>query len=219
VISSSLPTYLGTLSTARLRRFGGPPHKATPRESPRASALSTAGPDAGLRPDERKGRESDPLFSADAALALPDAALRTDPPAAGALRSLLGCRAPLFRKNLRINADEATPHDLRFAVGTRSGPRPSCRSGAMAPAGRAASTQARICDAGARLDLAVDSNGLATSLKACAREADPVSAAAKAAALTCSAAPNAPAAGDEILALGRSTWSSPFGCAGGGPFR
>jgi hypothetical protein len=139
------------------------------------------------------------------------------PPARSALS--WGCRAPLIRKNLRINADEATPRDLRFAVGTRSGPRPSCRYGAMAPAGRAASTRARICDAGARLDLAVDSNGLATSLKACAREADPVSAAAKAAALTCSAAPNAPAAGDEILALGRSTWSSPFGCTGGGPFR
>jgi hypothetical protein len=55
--------------------------------------------------------------------------------------------------------------------------RTSCRSGAIAPAGRPASTQPGFST---RLDLAVDPNGLAASLKACAGEGDPVSAAAKA---------------------------------------
>ena len=47
----------------------------------------------------------------------------------------------------------------------------------------------------------VDPNGLAASLKACAGEGDPVSAAAKAAALAFSAFPDAPAAEAEIFAL------------------
>ena len=47
----------------------------------------------------------------------------------------------------------------------------------------------------------MDPNGLAASLKACAGEGDPVSAAAKAAALAFSAFPDAPAAEAEILAL------------------
>jgi Protein of unknown function (DUF1403) len=53
----------------------------------------------------------------------------------------------------------------------------------------------------ARLDLAVDSNGLTLSLKACTGEGDPVSAAAKAAALAFAAAPDAPAPPSEIFAL------------------
>ena len=47
----------------------------------------------------------------------------------------------------------------------------------------------------------MDPNGLAASLKACAGEGDPVSAAARVAALAFSAVPDAPAAGAEILAL------------------
>ena len=46
----------------------------------------------------------------------------------------------------------------------------------------------------------MDPNGLAASLKACARERDPVSAAAKSGALAFSAFPDAPAAEAEILA-------------------
>ena len=54
----------------------------------------------------------------------------------------------------------------------------------------------------ARLDLALpDPNGLASSLKHCAGEGDPVSAAANAAAAAFSAVPDAPAAEAEILAL------------------
>ena len=63
-------------------------------------------------------------------------------------------------------------------------------------------SQAGFVDAAARLDLALpDANGLALSLKACAGEGDPVSAAAKAAALAFSAVPDAPAAEAEIFAL------------------
>jgi hypothetical protein len=47
----------------------------------------------------------------------------------------------------------------------------------------------------------VDPHGLAASLKACVGEGDPVSAAAKAAALAFSALPDAPAASSEIFAL------------------
>ena len=47
----------------------------------------------------------------------------------------------------------------------------------------------------------MDPNGLASSLKACAGEGDPVSAAGKTAALVFSAFPDAPAAEAEILAL------------------
>ena len=59
----------------------------------------------------------------------------------------------------------------------------------------------RLAAAAAALDLAVDPNGLASSLKAWAGEGDPVSAAAKAAAMAFSAVPDAPAAEAEILAL------------------
>ena len=59
----------------------------------------------------------------------------------------------------------------------------------------------RICDAAARLDLAVDPNGLALSLKASVGEGDPLSAAAKAAALAFAAVPDAPAPHAEIFAL------------------
>ena len=59
----------------------------------------------------------------------------------------------------------------------------------------------RLGDAAARLDLAVDPNGLALSLKACAGEGDPVSAAAKAAALAFAAFPDAPAPPSKIFAL------------------
>jgi chromosome segregation and condensation protein ScpB len=71
----------------------------------------------------------------------------------------------------------------------------------MAPAGPPSLDPARILDAAARLDLAVDPNGLAASLKACAGEGDPFSAAAKAATLTFSALPDAPAPLSEIFSL------------------
>ena len=59
----------------------------------------------------------------------------------------------------------------------------------------------RLPTTAARLDLALpDPDGLASSLKACAGEGDPVSAAGKTAALVASALPDAPAAETEIIA-------------------
>jgi hypothetical protein len=62
--------------------------------------------------------DGDPLFFAGASLALLDAFLRGDPPAAGALRQRLALiSAAASAKILRVNADEGALRDLRFAVG------------------------------------------------------------------------------------------------------
>jgi hypothetical protein len=151
----------------------------------------------------RRGGEGDPLFAAGAALALLDAALRLEPPAAGALRARLALQsAAACAKILRLNADAAALRDLRFAAGEPHGQAASLLSLWRDGAGRPPSLDSgRILDAAARLDLAVDSNGLALSLKACAEEGDPVSAAAKAAALAFATAPDAPAPPSETFAL------------------
>jgi hypothetical protein len=150
-----------------------------------------------------KAGQGDPLFAAGAGLALLDACLRADPTAAGALRARLALQsAAASAKMLRLNADEAALRDLRFAVGDSLGPAATLLSLWSDSAGRPPSLDpARILDAATRLDLAVDPNGLAASLKACAGESDPVSGAAKAAALAFAAVPDAPAAPSEILAL------------------
>jgi Protein of unknown function (DUF1403) len=147
--------------------------------------------------------QGEPLFAAGAWLALLDAFLRTDPPAAGALRARLALQSTaVSAKILRINADEAALRDLRFAVGDPLGPAATLlslwRDGASRPPSL---DPCRILGTAARLDLALDPNGLALSLKACAGEGDPVSAAAKAAALAFSAVPDAPAPPSEIFAL------------------
>ena len=132
--------------------------------------------------------DGDPLFFAGASLALLDAFLRRDPPAAGALRSRLALQsAAASAKILRLNAGEGALRDLRFAIGD---------------AGLPASTPAVSRRRPPALDLALlDPNGLASSLRACAGEGDPVSAAAKAAAFVFSVFPDAPAAEAEVLAL------------------
>jgi Protein of unknown function (DUF1403) len=144
------------------------------------------------------------LFAAGAGLALLDAFLRVDPPATGALRARLALQsAAACAKILRINADEAALRDLRFAVGDPLGLAanllPLWRDGA----GRQPSLDpSRIFQAAARLDLALsDPNSLTSSLKACAGEGDPVSAATRVAALAFSAVPDARPAEAEILAL------------------
>ena len=113
------------------------------------------------------------------------------------------CRAPrLPPKLLRLNADEAALRDLRFAVGDPLGSAANLLSLWRDGADRSPSLDpARILDAAARLDLAVDPNGLALSLTACAGEGEPVSAAAKAAARAFSALPDAQAPPSEIFAL------------------
>jgi hypothetical protein len=147
--------------------------------------------------------EGGPLFAAGAGLALLDAYLRVNPPAAGALRARLALQsAAAAAKILRLNADAAALRDLCFAVGDPLGLAANLlslwRDGAERPPSLDPS---RIFETAARLDLAVDSNGLALSLNACAGEGDPVSAAAKAAALAFAATPDAPPTEAEILAL------------------
>jgi Protein of unknown function (DUF1403) len=145
--------------------------------------------------------DGDPLFAAGAGLALLDAHLRREPPAARALRSRLALMsAAASAKILRLNADEGALRDLRFAVGD-AGPAARLLQLWRDLAARPPSLDAaRLAAAAPRLDLALP-NGLASSLKACAGEGDPVSAAAKAAACAFSVFPDAPAAEAEILAL------------------
>jgi Protein of unknown function (DUF1403) len=157
---------------------------------------------AWARANGRTGEGGYP-FAAGAGLALLDAYLRAEPPAAGALRSRLALQSAAASATiLRLNADEAALRDLRFAVGDPGGPAANLLSLWRDGAGRPVSLDpARILDAAARLDLAVDPDCLAASLRACAGERDPVSAAAKAAALAFSTLPDAPAAPSEIFAL------------------
>ena len=93
--------------------------------------------------------------------------------------------------------------DLRFAVGDPLGPAANLLTHWRDGAGRPPSLDlGRIVEAGARLDLALpDPMSLASSLKACIGEGDPVSAAAKAAALAFCAVPDAPAPPSEIFSL------------------
>jgi len=150
-----------------------------------------------------RAAQGDPLFAAGAGLALLDAHLRCDLPYAGALRSRLALKsAAASAKILRLTADEAALRDLRFAVGDPLGPAARLLRLWRDLAARPPSLDpGRILDTAARLDLAVDPDGLASRLKAGAGEGDPVSAAATAAAFIVSILPDAPAAEAEILAL------------------
>jgi hypothetical protein len=158
---------------------------------------------AWARANGRAG-QGDPLFGAGVGLALLDAFLRADPPAAGALRARLALQsAAASAKILHLNADAAALRDLGFAVGDPLGAAATLLSLWRDCASRPPSLDpGRIFDAAARLDLVPpDPNGLAMSLKACAGEGDPVSAAAKAAALAFAVALDAPAPPSEIFAL------------------
>ena len=134
---------------------GRPEHKPDIRESPGNASLSAAG--GRFRPGRGRaeGQAGDPLFVAGAGLALLDAVLRRDPPAAGALRARLALQsAAASAKILRLNADEGALRDLRFAVGDEPArgeaasavarprrpaaqprPRPACRRGGAARPG------------------------------------------------------------------------------------
>jgi hypothetical protein len=192
---------LGESVPAPLRK----PARAKPSgtKTPERQALPPAPIPAWARTSGRAG-EGDPLFAAGAALALLDAFLRHDPPAAGALRARLALKsAAASAKILRVNADEAALRDLRFAIGEDASPAARLLRLWRDLAGRPPSLDpGRLRDAAARLDLALlDPNDLASSLKDRAGEGDPVSAAGKIAALVFSAFPDAPAAEAEILAL------------------
>jgi Protein of unknown function (DUF1403) len=131
-----------------------------------------------------------------------DSFLRCDPPSAGALRSRLALMsATAWAKILRLNADEGALRDLRFAIGEDASPAARLlRLWRDLAAHPPSLDPSRLAAAAARLDLALpDPNGLASSLKACVEEGDPVSGAAKTAAFAFSAFPDAPAAEPEIL--------------------
>ncbi|MBV9906418.1 MAG: DUF1403 family protein, partial [Hyphomicrobiales bacterium] len=147
--------------------------------------------------------DGDPLFFAGASLALLDAHLRGDPPAAGALRQRLALQsAAASAKILRLKADAGALRDLRFAVGD-TGPAARLLQLWGALADRPASLDpGRLAAAAAALDLPVaNADVLAESLREQSRAGDPVSAATKAAAAAFFAFPDAPAAEAEILAL------------------
>jgi Protein of unknown function (DUF1403) len=164
--------------------------------------LAAAPVPAWARPSGRA--DGGPLFVAGAGLALLDAFLRRDPPAAGALRSRLALQsAAACAKILRLNADQGALRDLRFAVGNDLSPAAKLLRLWRTLADRPAVLDPnRLAAAAARLDLPLaDANSLAQTLSEQSRAGDPVSAAAKSAALVFSAFPDAPAAEAEILAL------------------
>jgi hypothetical protein len=181
--------------SARIDRTAAKAHETPAFSSP-------APVPAWARAHGRAGEDS--LFFAGAGLALLDAHLRRDPPAAGALRSRLALTsAAASARILRLNADERALRDLRFAVGDDPGPAARLLRLWRELASRPPSLDAgRLAAAAAALDLALpDPNGLASSLKAGAAEGDPVSAAGKSAAMIFAAVPDAPTAEAEILAL------------------
>jgi hypothetical protein len=148
--------------------------------------------------------DEDPLFFAGAGLALLDAHLRRDPPCAGALRSRLALQsAAATAKMLRLNADAAALRDLRFAVTAE--PLPAAKLLQLwrdLAAHPPSLDPSRLAAAAAALDLAApNADVLAESLREQSRAGDPVSAAAKAAAMAFEAFPDAPAAEAEVLAL------------------
>ena len=178
----------------------------TKANSPKAPEIKTfplpAAVPTWARANGRAGEDS--LFVAGASLALLDAHLRRDPPAAGALRSRLALHsAAASAKMVRLNADAAALRDLRLAVGD-AGPAArllhlwrdlTARPPSLDPY--------RLATAAAALELPLaDASLVAESLSQTARAGDPISAAAKAAAATFSAFPDTPAADAEILALG-----------------
>ena len=144
----------------------------------------------------------DPLFAAGAGLALLDAFLRRDPPAAGALRARLALTsAAASAKLLRLNADAAALRDLRFAV--TDAPAPALKLLKLwRDLGRRPPSLAldRIGAAAAALDLDVpDAAVLATTLAELSRAGDPLTAATRVAAALFAALPDATTAAAEIL--------------------
>jgi Protein of unknown function (DUF1403) len=193
-LSEGVPTPLRR--SARVGRAGAKTPE-TPAFPPPAAVPAWA------RASGRAG-ESDPLFFAGAGLALLDARLRRDAPCAGALRQRLALiSARSCAKLLRLNTDEGALRDLRFAVAAEPLPAAKLLQLWRDLAGRLPSLDAaRLAAAAAALELPLaDASLLAKTLSETARAGDPVSAAAKTAATTFAALPDAPAADAEVLAL------------------
>jgi Protein of unknown function (DUF1403) len=186
---------------APLRRSAGTSRASA--KTPETQAVPPLAPVPSWARASGRAGQGDPLFFAGAGLALLDAFLRRDPLCAGALRQRLALlSSAASAKILRLNADAGALRDLRFAVGD-AGPATRLLQLWRDLAARPPSLDpSRLAAAAGLLDLALPGpNGVASSLKACAGEGDPVSAAAKAAALAFSVFPDAPAAEPEIFAL------------------
>jgi hypothetical protein len=200
IVLPAAPLESGSRDAPRRRGRGKPKAEKTPERqtfAPPALAPSWA------RAAGRAG-EGDALFAAGASLALLDAFLRRDPPCAGALRQRLALKsAAASAKILRLRADEGSLRDLRFAVTDELGPAARVLELWRDSVHRPPALDApRLCKAAALLDLALpDPEGLAQNLRDCAKEGDPVSAAAKAAAAASAALHDAPAAAAEAFAL------------------
>jgi hypothetical protein len=193
---------LGEGGAAPLRRRAGKGQAAATIPEKPAFPPPAAVP-AWARANGRAG-DTEPLFAAGASLALLDAHLRRDPPAAGALRARLALQsAAASAKILRLNADASALRDLRFAATAEPLPAAKLLQLWRDLAGRPPGLDARRLGVAAGfLDCPVAAgDALAESLSQLARAGDPVSAAAKAAVLTFAAVPDVPAAEAEILAL------------------
>ena len=178
--------------------------KRTSTKTPEQQAFPPPAPiPAWARASGRAG-QGDPLFAAGAGLALLDAFLRADPPAAGALRARLALQsAAACRKDpapQRRRSRAARP-PLRRRRPARARGDPVVAVARCAPAGRPASIPAGFSTRRRGSTWLWTRTASQSSLKACAGEGDPVSAAAKAAALAFSTLPDAPAADAEIFAL------------------
>ena len=210
-LGEGVPATLPKQARAKRTAEKAPERPAVPPPAPIPSWARLAG----------KAGEGAPLFAAGAGLALLDAVLRRDPPAAGAMRSRLALKSAVASaKILRLNADAAALRDLRFAVGEDPGPAARLLRLWRELAGRPPALDAgRLADAAARLELAPpDPDRLVADLRQIVKSADnPACAAAQAAALAFEAfaVENAPEAevfalwvADLILAL-RLRWARP----------
>jgi hypothetical protein len=193
-LAGAVPALGGRQARAKTRSSKAPEIQTSP--------LPAAVP-AWVRAHGRAG-ESEPLFFAGASLALLDAHLRRDPPAAGALRARLALTsAAASVRILRLNADMSALRDLRFAATAEPPPAAKLlqlwRELSTKPPGLDAR---RLGAAGALLACPVAApDALAERLAETARAGDPVTAAAKVAAAVFAAFPDAPAADAEVLAL------------------
>ena len=141
--SPTCPPTLDERVPAPLPRSAREPSR-TPAKTPETQAFPPPAPvPAWARASGRAG-QGDPLFAAGAGLALLDAFLRRDPPAAGALRQRLALMsAAASAKILRLNADEGALRDLRFAVGDALGPAAKLLSAVARPRRPAAQPRPR----------------------------------------------------------------------------
>jgi Protein of unknown function (DUF1403) len=179
----------------------------TKAHSPKAPELRTSSPPAAVpawaRATGRAG-ESDPHFFAGVSLALLDAHLCRDPPAAGALRSRLALQsAAASARILRLNTEASALRDLRFTATAEPLPSAKLLELWRDLTRRPPSLDARrVANAAGLLDCPVAAaDALAESLSEQSRAGDPASAAAKVATLIFAAVPDALAAEAEILAL------------------